>query len=818
MDPADGHDSDVAAPAGMASSLPGEVVALIFGKLKTKKDRLAFLSVCSCWRSGCGASLSTLTLPWPISTHQQTSIQSSDLVLGSPQGVAGSSDPFRSSPGSPGGEAFKAHSEGPPRAAKRTSSSRAQAIRNSSSLSVRWLDVALKLFSNLTTLELTIPVPPDALNCVARLPTLRSLSLVLRPPPFSSAAAHVGSVKVNVYGAGAVPTASHPRDEKYEAAFTKFVNSCTALNELSISMRACRWEHWPLLSAPLLALMAKSLRSLETLHIKSPVFSSHAIGPVLTIPHLTVLTFPLDLPYVAPKEGPLKLYQRLAPLKDLHLQPYNQMYSQRGAELNPRGATGSAPGPRLSGPGSASCYELPKVLSSLTALRRLRVGGYGRSALHRAEFIANPLSSMPDLSALKQLTRLELCSLRELESIPATICSLPALETLIIQDCPVLRGLPEELGNLSGSLTHLHLHSVGVRQLPQSLVMLARLVRLSLSHLYWLEGLPQDVGLLGASLEHLTIVSCKRMSVLPPSLMALTGLSSLALSFNVFPISPSLISTFQQLSSLTLTLSSPADLALGPAIAALAGLTHLHVTMADDSAGMSISGEDITALLPVSSQLKHLKVEDLRSSCYAGSLLAARENADDEAEAEADANAAAGGGDGGQGAGGGAPHGRQGGVALAVAAQRQQAAPHAGHHVAADYSLRHFTHGPYPPLSGLRQLRVKCAWLHFRHDSFPELEVLDLVLLARSGSAAARGDMRAGPSLPSLVREVFECQQLRSFVLFTPEAPDVLSAPRERGARDAFHLALLGNDEETPEPPPSLQTFLLNDVDVMPYV
>jgi len=313
----------------------------------------------------------------------------------------------------------------------------------------------------------------------------------------------------------------------------------------------------------------------------------------------------------------------------------------------------------------------------------------------------------------------------ELESIPATLCSLPALETLIIQDCPVLRELPEELGNLSGSLTHLHLHSVAVRQLPLSVVTLTRLARFSLSHLYWLELLPPEIGLLGASLEHLSIISCKRISALPPSLAALTGLASLALSFNVFPIIPSLISAFQQLSSLTLTLASPADSALGPALASLAALTHLHVTMADDSAGMSISGEDITALLPVSTQLRHLQVEDLRSSCYAGSLSAARENVEGDAEAEADANArwlglALGLAPGGRVVAEAQRRGGRG-VALAVAAQRQQAAPHAGHHVAADYSLRHFTHGPYPPLTGLRQLRVKCAWLHFQHHSFPEL-------------------------------------------------------------------------------------------------
>jgi len=148
-------------------------------------------------------------------------------------------------------------------------------------------------------------VPPDALNCVAHLPTLRTLSLVLRPPPFSSAAAHVGSVKVSIYGAGAVAAASHPRDEKYEAAFTKFVTSCTALKELCVSMRACRWENWPLLSAPLLALMAESLRSLETLHIKSPVFSSHAIGPVLTIPQLRRAHLPSGPPLTwLPKKAP----------------------------------------------------------------------------------------------------------------------------------------------------------------------------------------------------------------------------------------------------------------------------------------------------------------------------------------------------------------------------------------------------------------------------------------------------------------------------------------------------------------------------------
>ncbi|KAL8090844.1 hypothetical protein AgCh_040057 [Apium graveolens] len=115
--------------------------------------------------------------------------------------------------------------------------------------------------------------------------------------------------------------------------------------------------------------------------------------------------------------------------------------------------------------------------------------------------------------------------LRNLETLPDSICSLRALEVLKIGYCISLEALPTELGSIE-SLKELHAYALSVSKLPDSIGSLTNLVELDLSHNWNLETLQDSICSLRA-LEVLDISYCTSLEALPTELGSIESLKEL---------------------------------------------------------------------------------------------------------------------------------------------------------------------------------------------------------------------------------------------------------------------------------------------------
>eukprot|EP00775_Hariotina_reticulata_P000887 gene887-1210_t len=162
--------------------------------------------------------------------------------------------------------------------------------------------------------------------------------------------------------------------------------------------------------------------------------------------------------------------------------------------------------------------ELPASICSLPALQQLS--------------LSLRLQSLPaNLGQMSQLKHLRIWqgSKESGSSLPASVGQLLELEELEISDWPGLQQLPLTLGNLA-ALKVLKLQSCsGLSTLPRSIGQLSNLEHLGVSSCNQLVSLPESLGELPC-LKSLTVVDCEDLRALPRTLGDLISLQQLTIS------------------------------------------------------------------------------------------------------------------------------------------------------------------------------------------------------------------------------------------------------------------------------------------------
>ncbi|KAJ4964941.1 hypothetical protein NE237_016790 [Protea cynaroides] len=140
------------------------------------------------------------------------------------------------------------------------------------------------------------------------------------------------------------------------------------------------------------------------------------------------------------------------------------------------------------------------------------------------------LATLPDgfFSLLRSLNFFSINDCSILRNLPESIGNLSSLRELYIEDCPSLAALPESFENLS-SLRILEIKGLkGLIALPESFKTLSSLPSLRIDNNHDLIVLPETLGYL-SSLERLVIESCPALTSLPDSLQELKSLKNLYL-------------------------------------------------------------------------------------------------------------------------------------------------------------------------------------------------------------------------------------------------------------------------------------------------
>ncbi|KAL3355224.1 hypothetical protein AABB24_019354 [Solanum stoloniferum] len=172
------------------------------------------------------------------------------------------------------------------------------------------------------------------------------------------------------------------------------------------------------------------------------------------------------------------------------------------------------------------------------------------------------------------LKKLHLDGMKNLASLPNSICKSKGLVKLHVSDCSKLESLPEDIGSLS-SLKALHLRGNKFEHLPRSISQLGALEYLDLSHCKRLTQLPEDIGCLSSlkelylegnnfehlprsisqlgALEYLNLSHCKRLTQLPEDIGCLSSLKELYLEGNNFEHLPRSIAQLGALQTLDLS-------------------------------------------------------------------------------------------------------------------------------------------------------------------------------------------------------------------------------------------------------------------------
>ncbi|XP_078150924.1 disease resistance protein RGA2-like [Carex rostrata] len=149
---------------------------------------------------------------------------------------------------------------------------------------------------------------------------------------------------------------------------------------------------------------------------------------------------------------------------------------------------------------------LPATMVRLTALEGLAICN------------ANLLENLPELPA--SLRELSIIGANSLKSLPATMVRLTALESLAIQNANLLENLPE----LPASLRELSINGASsLKSLPATMVRLIALKELTIENAGLLEELPE----LPASLRELSITGANSLKSLPATMVRLTALKEL---------------------------------------------------------------------------------------------------------------------------------------------------------------------------------------------------------------------------------------------------------------------------------------------------
>ncbi|KAK3436788.1 hypothetical protein EUGRSUZ_C01424 [Eucalyptus grandis] len=166
---------------------------------------------------------------------------------------------------------------------------------------------------------------------------------------------------------------------------------------------------------------------------------------------------------------------------------------------------------------SMAIEELPESIGSLKKLRTLDV------------FYCASLAHMPNsIGDLISLSQLNLKECKKLAQLPDSIGSLVCISQLSLSGCHSLRQIPDLIGKLT-SLTKLHLKSMAIEELPESIGSLKKLKTLDASYCALLARMPNSIGDL-ASLSQLDLRECKKLTQLPDSIGSLVSLSWLSLS------------------------------------------------------------------------------------------------------------------------------------------------------------------------------------------------------------------------------------------------------------------------------------------------
>jgi len=140
------------------------------------------------------------------------------------------------------------------------------------------------------------------------------------------------------------------------------------------------------------------------------------------------------------------------------------------------------------------------------------------------------IKSLPDsIGQLASLKTLAMTDLSLFESLPDSFGELAKLETLTMTDIPVIKSLPDSIGQLA-SLKTLAMTDLSLfESLPDSFGELAKLETLTMADLLVIESLPDSFGGL-AKLETLTMTHLPLIESLPQSMSGLTELTTLTMT------------------------------------------------------------------------------------------------------------------------------------------------------------------------------------------------------------------------------------------------------------------------------------------------
>merc|ERR1712137_553238 len=188
------------------------------------------------------------------------------------------------------------------------------------------------------------------------------------------------------------------------------------------------------------------------------------------------------------------------------------------------------------------------------------------------------IRSLPDsIGQLANLTTLTMTHLPLFESLPDSIGQLPNLKTLTMADLPLFESLPDSIGELAklGTLTMTDIPVI--KSLPDSIGRLASLKTLAMTDLSLFESLPDSFGEL-AKLETLTMTDIPVIKSLPDSIGQLASLKTLAMTdLSLIKSLPDSFGGLAKLETLTMT-HLPLIESLPQSMSGLTELTTLTMT------------------------------------------------------------------------------------------------------------------------------------------------------------------------------------------------------------------------------------------------
>merc|ERR1711909_192668 len=151
------------------------------------------------------------------------------------------------------------------------------------------------------------------------------------------------------------------------------------------------------------------------------------------------------------------------------------------------------------------------------------------------------------------ITTLQLQTLPLIRSLPDSIGQLANLKTLTMADLPLFESLPDSIGELAKLETLTMTDIPVIKSLPDSIGQLASLKTLAMTDLSLFESLPDSFGEL-AKLETLTMADLLVIESLPDSMSGLTELTTLTMThLPLIESLPQSMSGLTELTTLTMT-------------------------------------------------------------------------------------------------------------------------------------------------------------------------------------------------------------------------------------------------------------------------